>query len=71
VVTRHLIGLPGLEDVTWFSFFSSYGAEVGPMWREFGEFLTVQARGDDEEIVRAACETFTTLAHWLRCEELV
>ncbi len=71
VVTRYLAGVPSMEDVTWFSFFSSYGAEVGPMWQEFGEFLTVHARGDDEAIVRAACETFTTLACWLRCEELV
>jgi heme oxygenase len=71
VVLRHLTGVPSLEGVTWFSFLSSYGAEVGPMWREFGEFLTVQANGDDEAIVRAACETFTTLALWLRCEEFV
>jgi heme oxygenase len=66
VVTRYLTGVPGLENVTWFSFFSSYGAEVGPMWREFGEFLTIQSRGADEAIVQAACATFTTLAHWLR-----
>jgi heme oxygenase len=71
VVTRYLTGVPSLENVTWFSFFSSYGAEVGSMWREFGEFLTVQALGEDKAIIRSACETFTTLADWLRCEELV
>jgi len=70
VVMRYLTGVPHLKEVTWFSFFSSYGAEVGPMWREFGELLTIQARGDGEAIVQAACETFTTLAHWLRRKEL-
>jgi heme oxygenase len=69
VVTRYLTEVPRLENVTWFSFFSSYGDKVGPMWREFGEFLLVQAKGADEAIVVAACETFTTLAQWLQCGE--
>lgn len=70
VVMRYLTGVPGLAGVTWFSFFASYGDEVGPRWREFGEFLTVHAGGHDEAIVQAACETFTSLTHWLRCPEL-
>jgi heme oxygenase len=63
VITRHLSAVPGLVG---FSFFSSYGDEVGPMWRAFGEFLTARAGGDDEAVVVAACETFTTLRQWLR-----
>ena len=66
VVARHLAGVPGLADGAFFSFFSSYGGEVGPMWRAFGEFLTAQANGEDDIVVKAACETFTSLGLWLR-----
>lgn len=66
VVARHLRGIPGLAGGTGFSFFSSYGDEVGPMWRAFGEFLSTWANSGDETIIKVACETFTTLGRWLR-----
>jgi len=65
LIVRHLSQLPGLADEVTFSFFSSYGAEVSAMWREFREFLSAQAEGGNEAIVGAACETFTSMGQWL------
>lgn len=51
------------------SFFASYGEAVGERWREFVEALDSFAvqRGDSEEIVAVARETFAGMETWL-CE---
>lgn len=66
VVARYLSVVPGLTHGAGFSFFRSYGDDIGPMWRAFGEFLSSRAGDGDEEIVEAACATFATLGQWLR-----
>lgn len=65
VICRHLAGLPAMMGNAWFSFFSSYGDQIGSMWQEFREFLTVSAGGSDESIIEAACNTFLTMGIWL------
>ncbi len=65
IITRHLkIVLPRNEG--GFSFFNSYGENVGQMW---ATFLAVLARhceehGDQEAIVDSACQTFACLERW-------
>lgn len=70
LIVRHLKGVPELAGMEAFAFFSSYGDQVGPMWRAFGEFLTTHAGGaggaDGEAVIAAACDTFATLGTWLR-----
>ena len=63
VIARHLKGQLGLTPENGGAFFSSYGPNVGPMWKQFGEAITVFA-GDgenDEEIIDAAKETFDSI----------
>jgi heme oxygenase len=69
VITRHLEGLNGGPFPT--AFFSSYGENLGQMWKSFGEFLTSYsaAWAVDDEIVRSACATFDTLTAWLAAGE--
>jgi heme oxygenase len=64
VVSRHLARTLG--PTAGISFFDSYGPEVGPMWRRFGEALTAHAGPEtDETIVDSARETFLRLHDWL------
>jgi len=67
VVARHLAGAMVPSERTEFAFFLSYGDQVGPMWRAFGQFLMSQPV-DDEATLGAACETFVTLERWLRAD---
>lgn len=49
------------------AFLSVYGADTGPMWRAFRS--TVEAHATTElspAIVQSACDTFDSLAGWLR-----
>ena len=60
VISRHLKEHLGLTPENGGAFFASYGPQVGPMWKQFGEAVTAFA-GDganDEEIVEAAKQTF-------------
>jgi len=68
VITKHLarhlnLGLPGS------SYFSSYGADVGLMWREFRSallaFVTTMEPTLQNTIIEAASATFVSLADWL------
>ena len=60
IISRHLKDHLGLTPENGGAFFASYGAKVGPMWKQFGEAVT-NFSGDgthDEEIVEAAMQTF-------------
>lgn len=48
-------------------FFTSYGAEVGPRWKEFVSALGAFASDShaDDEIVRAAQEAFASMQRWI------
>jgi heme oxygenase (biliverdin-IX-beta and delta-forming) len=49
-------------------FFSSYGPEVGSMWRCFGEVVRQQMNSSDDadRFVAYATLTFSTFAQWLK-----
>lgn len=65
IVSRHLAVALGIEPGRGTAFFGSYGAEVGPMWRRFGDALAAHAGFEDGRIVAAAQETFERLHRWI------
>jgi heme oxygenase len=48
------------------SFFNSYGKDVGRMWSSFLGILErhCQEHGNDDVVVRSACQTFVSLDRW-------
>jgi heme oxygenase len=63
VISRHLKEHLGLTPDSGGAFFASYGAKVGPMWKQFGEAIT-RFSGEgahDDEIVEAAKQTFDSI----------
>lgn len=61
----------GLTAERGIAFFSSYGDQVGPMWKQFCETLTAyNARHPETEdrIVAAATQTFAGLDAWIAGE---
>lgn len=60
VIMRQLREHLGITPENGGAFFNSYGANVGPMWKEFGATITAFADGvdEDETIVNSAKETF-------------
>ncbi|WP_375743198.1 biliverdin-producing heme oxygenase [Corallococcus interemptor] len=74
LLLRHLARHFGADArVGTFAFFRAYGAQVGPMWRAFGEALTrASARAASESfdaaVVQGARDTFDTFAAWLKRE---
>ena len=65
LISRHLARTLGLGPDAGASFFSSYGVEVGPMWRRFGEALDSYDGPLAEAIVASAQGTFRALHAWL------
>ncbi len=70
LILRHLKRHFAGTAVGDFAFFSAYGAEVGPMWRAFGQVLTDAssraAPGDfDTRVVKGAQDTFDAFGTWL------
>jgi heme oxygenase (biliverdin-IX-beta and delta-forming) len=60
LATQRGIGLESLN------YFKSYGFRVGEMWKSFGDALNrfAETRGDSEEIVSGAQDTFESLRGW-------
>jgi heme oxygenase len=68
VISRHLNQHLGLTPENGGSFYASYGQQVGPMWKQFGEAVTAFA-GDganDEEIIQSAIDTFRCIQACMR-----
>ncbi len=67
VITRHLRREIGIEPEQGGAFFASYGALVGPMWREFVALLDTFPVSVDEQsaLVESARATFAALDDWL------
>lgn len=67
VITRHLRRELGVEIEGASAFFASYGAEVGPMWREFVAVLEAYPFDEAQQnaLVKSACDTFEALDEWL------
>jgi heme oxygenase len=63
VIARHLKDQLGLTPENGGSFYASYGAEIGPKWKQFGETVTAYANGgtNDDEIVASAVKTFDSI----------
>lgn len=67
LLSRHFHQHFGLTPQTGSSFFSSYGADVGPMWKSFQAALQTGVTTPDgqQQAVEAANETFVTFRRWL------
>jgi heme oxygenase len=68
-ISRHVEDRLGLTDGQGYTFFLSYGPEVGEMWSRFVNFLNAQATGENAgEIESGAVETFQKLHAWFSLE---
>ncbi|MBW3637016.1 MAG: biliverdin-producing heme oxygenase [Armatimonadetes bacterium] len=67
VITRHLRREIGVEPEQGGAFFASYGALVGPMWRDFVALLDTFPVSADEQsaLLESARATFRALDEWL------
>ena len=68
IILRHLRRTLGVEPESGAAFFGSYGAEVGPMWKCFGDVLATYSAAhpaDNASMVAAARDTFDALDRWL------
>lgn len=67
LISRHVRRRFGLGPAGGVAFFAGYGDRVGPMWRAFGAVLTdfSTRHACDDEIVRAAIDTFAAFEHWI------
>jgi heme oxygenase (biliverdin-IX-beta and delta-forming) len=65
VITRHLNQDFGLTPENGAAFFSSYGPQVGMMWKSFKETLTdwAEQNGNEDQIIGAARETFDSFSN--------
>jgi heme oxygenase len=65
VIMRHLKQHLDITPENGGSFFNSYGAQVGPMWKEFCAITTefAEKAQDDETIINSARETFDSFAN--------
>ena len=66
VIDRHLARLPALSGIR-LSALSPYGERTGAMWHAFRTVTRAHTtgHGDADRVVRAACETFAALVHWV------
>jgi heme oxygenase len=66
IISRQLEQMLGLSARRGAAFFSSYGLQVGPMWRSFGTMLQANAPVEKEDVViDAARQTFVCMHRWL------
>lgn len=67
IILRHLRSTLSVDTESGAAFFSSYGPNVGKMWREFGTAITIFAERNsvDDEIVDAAKATFDSFRQFL------
>lgn len=65
MISRHLESVVGLSDGVGYSYFRSYGSEVGSRWQQFRGWLVEKGGGAAEaEIIAAANDTFACLRQW-------
>jgi heme oxygenase (biliverdin-IX-beta and delta-forming) len=67
LITRHMRSRFGFDETHGCRFFSSYGAQLGPMWKAFGAFVETQAHDQAfcDAAVAAASDTFIKIGAWL------
>lgn len=74
IIAREVYKHLGFTPENGCQFFSSYGATVGPMWKNFGEHLETWSAANEAcrgEVIRSATDTFECFSRWLTNEELV
>jgi heme oxygenase len=64
VISSHLKQTFAIGKTNGAAFFTGYGDATGTMWQTFKEAIN-QAEVNQETVITAACETFTTLERWL------
>lgn len=65
-ISRHLERTLKLQDGLGYAFFSSYGSNVGQMWREFRHLLgSFIGQTSENETVAGAQKTFDSIYKWL------
>jgi heme oxygenase (biliverdin-IX-beta and delta-forming) len=69
VISRHFKSLLNLDVENGAAFFTGYGEQTGAMWQTFRAVL-MAVTVDEDALVHAACETFTTLERWL-CSAII
>mgnify|MGYP001255535211 CR=1 FL=1 len=72
IIARQVYNHLGLTPENGCRFFSSYGAAVGPMWKNFGGHLEAWCVANEScrgEVIRSAAETFECFSRWLTCKE--
>ena len=66
IISRKLEQMLGLSPRHGTAFFSSYGLQVGPMWRMFGATLQSRTPVEKEQtVIDAAKQTFACMHRWL------
>lgn len=65
IITKALGRLHGLMPEKGISFFSGYGKETKSKWIEFCSMLNQVTLDQESLVIHSACETFTTLHHWI------
>ena len=66
LISRHLERTLGLREGRGYAFFSSYGPQVGSMWRSFRDLLlSCSTEHDEDRIVDSATATFRGIHAWL------
>lgn len=67
IISRHLVQQIAVTPITGGAFFASYGAQLGPMWRAFGQALSLYATTPShvEIMLDTACATFEAFERWL------
>jgi heme oxygenase len=66
IISRHLEQMLGLSARRGAAFFSSYGLQVGAMWRAFCGTLQARTPVEKEDtVIEAARQTFVSMHEWL------
>ena len=67
IITRQVERTLGILPTQGSRFFHSYGEQVGPMWKEFGQFVTSYATTPviENAMIASAGQTFQALQGWL------
>jgi heme oxygenase len=71
LLTRHVESTLGLKDLRGYSYYASYGRDVGVMWRGFKDLLTRLPGESADEVLRSAQRTFGALCDWFGNSERV
>lgn len=66
MMTRHFEARLSITREQGLAFFSSYGDQVGPRWKQLCVVLDdySQRHDEDEVIIQAACQTFERIRQW-------